>query len=99
MLRAALLGWAILTIGIGLLGLFAGCATLPMTVFGAILLAAVLCERWRYRPSHKQGGQTWQATGEQFIDPETGRLTQVQYRPETGERRYIDVVDPSSDGS
>lgn len=89
MLRRGLLlvALALLALGLGawLLGAPSG---LPMTMWGAALLAAVLFERWRYRPSSPARPDAWQPTGECFIDPESGRPMRVLYNPATGERRY-----------
>ncbi|MGO9377555.1 MAG: hypothetical protein ACLP29_03255 [Dissulfurispiraceae bacterium] len=60
----------------------------PALTFGAIVVIAVLCERWRYhRIEHCVSGQ-WQRTGECFEDPETGQTVEVLYDPISGERRY-----------
>ncbi len=89
MLRATLLGFAVFMTCAGLVCLLAGFKPAwPITIWGAILVAAVLCERWRYRPREDDGSDGWQKTGEQFVDPESGKLVHVLYRPETGERRY-----------
>jgi len=89
MLRRALLliGLALLATGLGamLLGYGSG---LPMTIWGAVLLAALLFERWRYRPPSAARPDAWEPTGEGFIDPESGRPMRVLYNPRTGERRY-----------
>jgi hypothetical protein len=29
--------------------------------------------------------------GERFVDPTSGRLTEVRHNPETGERDYVEV--------
>ncbi|HXY22335.1 MAG TPA: hypothetical protein VEI29_06600 [Burkholderiaceae bacterium] len=89
MLRRALLLVALAILAIGLGGLLLGAPSgPPMAIWGAVLLAAVLVERWRYRPSSPARPDTWQPTGERFIDPESGRPMQVLYNPSTGERRY-----------
>ncbi|MDY7539617.1 hypothetical protein RGU72_15295 [Undibacterium sp. 5I1] len=66
----------------------------PLTLWGTILLAALLLEKWRYRPTATitdlDKGE-WQKTDEEFIDPESGALTQVFYQAATGERRYVQV--------
>jgi len=49
----------------------------------------ILIERWRYQRHDHANGLGWQETDEQFIDPETGKLTKVLYNPATGERRYV----------
>ncbi|HYA65664.1 MAG TPA: hypothetical protein VEE84_03195 [Burkholderiaceae bacterium] len=89
MLRKALLliGFALLVLGLGawLLGMAGG---LPMMFWGGVLGVLVLIERWRYRSTRASSSGTWQATGERFIDPESGRSMQVLYNPSTGERRY-----------
>jgi hypothetical protein len=68
-------------------------AATPMTVLGAVLVLAVLFERWRYRPPMRTAGGEWVKTDERFIDPESGRPMNVFFNPHTGERRY----DVSSD--
>ena len=92
MLRAALL-----CIGLGLLAgaavlAIGGCGPGPvlrLALPGIILAGAVIVERWRYgRLASGRPGPEWIATGERFVDPETGRLVSVYYHPSTGERRY-----------
>ena len=91
MLRNVLAGAALLLAATGfVLVLFAGqCQAWPMAVWGSVLLALILAERWRYRHADQGDSDDWLATDEQFIDPETGKLTRVFYRPTTGERRYV----------
>jgi len=68
-------------------GLF---AAVWLTGVGLILIAALAIERWRYRGlSAPRPGPDWQATGERFVDPETGKLVAVYFHPRTGERRYV----------
>lgn len=89
MLRTALLCFAVLlTLG-GSVGLLAGHACWPPTLWGLMLLACVLFERWRYRNPSAHDGGNWQPTGEQFIDPATGQPMEVEYDADTGERRYV----------
>ena len=95
MLRTFLLVVAVALLAIGLVARLAGhAAATPMVIWGAVLLLAVLAERWRYRPPTRSEGGEWVKTDEQFIDPESGRPVHVLYNPRTGERRYGD----SSDG-
>lgn len=61
--------------------------------FGLVVVLGTLFERWRYRPNDRRAGG-WQATGERFEDPQTGKIVQVFYDARTGERRY--VSDPES---
>jgi len=58
----------------------------------AVFLIGLAIERWRYKPlAERPPGPDWQATGERFVDPETGKLVAVYFHPATGERRYIAV--------
>lgn len=63
----------------------------PTIVVGFILVGLVF-ENFRYRAlsRHAPGG-AFQATGERFIDPESGQLVEVHSDPATGARRYIAV--------
>ncbi|GAC1623581.1 MAG: hypothetical protein NVS9B10_08670 [Nevskia sp.] len=59
---------------------------------GLALTAGIAWERWRYRlPESTAPGPGWQRSGERIVDPDSGRLTEVWYRPATGERRYIET--------
>jgi hypothetical protein len=96
MLRSALLVFAGLLSLAGLACLSAGLPQgWPMTIWGVVVLAAVLLERWRYRRAADHGG-VWQETGERFVDPESGRLTKVLYDPGSGERRYVPLDDDTA---
>jgi hypothetical protein len=58
--------------------------------WGLLLLIGVAVERWRYKPlGERSPGPDWTATGERFVDPETGKLVAVYYHPASGERRYV----------
>lgn len=88
---------ALFVIGLGLLAgaaalALAGCGpgALWFAFLGLVLLVAALVERWRYkRLAASRPGPEWVATGERFVDPESGRLVTVYDRPATGERRYV----------
>jgi hypothetical protein len=73
----------------------AGCTlglALRLAVPGIILLFALVVERWRYKPlKSRRPGPDWLLTDERFVDPESGKLVTVFYKPSTGERRYIAV--------
>jgi hypothetical protein len=56
---------------------------------GGLILLGTLFERWRYRPNGPRPGAGWEATGERFEDPQTGKTVQVFYDPRSGERRYV----------
>ena len=100
--------------GFGLLMLLGGIAlaaagadlfgVLTLFVPGALIVAAVVLERTRYRSLHAErtgdgigpgGGETrvpdgrFRPTGERFIDPTTNVPLQVWVDPTTGERRYV----------
>jgi hypothetical protein len=69
-----------------------GCigAAWRLVVFGVVLAAAGLVERWRYkRLVLRRPGTGWVATGERFVDPESGKLVTVYYHPPSGARRYV----------
>lgn len=56
-------------------------------VFGLLILAGTFLER-QYRSRRFARGDGWETTGERFVDPTTGELTQVRYNARTGERSY-----------
>lgn len=96
MLRTALLAFALGLFAVGLGTWMGGAAgTVPLIVWGAVLSAAVLLERWRYVARGGAAPGQWQVTDERFIDPESGKAMQVLYNPRTGERRY-EPVDPAA---
>ena len=90
-------------IALGVAGLLAGSVCLLLRLLvpaiylfieGGILIIAVLFEPWRYlRPVNRNQGH-WQATGERFVDPSSGKLVEVFYNPETGERDYRNTGSP-----
>ena len=66
--------------------------TLWLTVNGLALTLGIGYERWRYKANRPQRPDSrWQATGERFVDPASGRLVQVYYDPASGERSYVEV--------
>jgi hypothetical protein len=89
MLRIAV---AVMALGLligGLVGRAAGVpVAMPLLIWGAVLLLAVVFERWRYRPDPSRVAG-WQPTDERFIDPQSGQAMQVLYNPNSGERRYV----------
>lgn len=89
MLRKLLL---IVALAVGAVGLGARLAghrdATPFAIWGCVIAAAVLVERWRYRARRTEDGDGWQKTDERFVDPESGRAMQVFYNPRSGERRY-----------
>ena len=53
---------------------------------GGVILLGTLFER-HYRKTPPVNAQ-WQATGERFVDPQSGANVEVLYDPVSGERRY-----------
>ena len=98
MLRNALL---VVALAVAVTGIFL-CLVLgqneawPVATWGSVLFVLIVLERWRYQKREQGPLDDWQATDEQFIDPETGKLTRVFYKPGSGERRYVKVDDDGS---
>ena len=90
----------LLTIGVALLATAAALTLLgywPPALWclinGALLTAGLVFERWQYRrPQTQAPGAGWQATGERFVDPASGELTEVWFEARSGERRYVRVA-------
>jgi hypothetical protein len=81
---------AILTsIGIALISCGVHAPGWQAFIIGVIMLIGTLFERWRYRRIEEPPKGDWQRTGEQFIDPSTGKPVEVMFNPSTGERRYV----------
>jgi len=96
MLRKVILAYGVLAligaIGLALAGIVTG-LVFYLFVNGAIVTAALLFERGRYRPTIAPGGK-WEETGERFVDPSTGQLMKVRYNPQTGARDYVPLKPP-----
>jgi hypothetical protein len=91
MLRAVVLLCSCLAVVLGAYLCAKGAALsggIQSLVGGTVVLAGTLFERWRYKNRNATTPGNWQATGERFVDPETGREVEVLYDPDTGERRY-----------
>ena len=94
MLRKTLLGAGLLALAGALVAALRG-APFPLVmwlgVLGLALIGGILLERGRYKPTQSGGhpGPDWVATGERFVDPDSGETVTVFYRPATGERRYV----------
>jgi len=103
MLRKAILAYGVLAvigaILLALAGIISG-LVLYLLVNGAVVIAALVFERGRYRPAVSPDGP-WQETAERFVDPTTGQLMKVRYNPQTGARDYVPVAqhpDPPPQG-
>ena len=54
-----------------------------------VLLLGLVFERRGYRPKVDATRGIWERTGERFVDPESGVLTDVYYNASTGQRNYL----------
>lgn len=91
MLRNVVLGIAICVLAVSAVAAVFGAvgAWVPLC-WGAIIAAALLFERFRYKPLvHDMPGAGWDKTAERFIDDETGRPVTVYIERATGERQYV----------
>ncbi|WP_114226690.1 MULTISPECIES: hypothetical protein [Sphingomonas] len=69
-------------------------ALLVWLVIGLVAVVTVLLERrYRHPAAGAPLGPGWTRTGERFVDPETGLLTEVWFERASGERRYVAVAD------
>jgi hypothetical protein len=95
-LKRVIIGYGIVAVvGAVVLAILGVGSTIVLYLFanGAIVIAALLFERGRYRPPVSAGGE-WQDTAERFVDPSTGQLMRVRYNPQTGARDYVPVDPP-----
>lgn len=93
MLRNILMLLSLGALGAGVLCLFLGASPPGYTliIWGAILFAAVVYERFRYKPLARGApGPGWERTNERFVDAESGRTVTVYVQPRTGERQYVE---------
>jgi hypothetical protein len=97
-LRRWLLGFGVLYLAVGayLLSIHVALVlALYLVVGGVVLAGSIVLERRGYRPRVDRARGRWQRTDERFVDPSSGRLMEVRYNPDTGERDYVDVDTPS----
>jgi hypothetical protein len=85
------LGGLPLAIGAGLLVIGEPSGLGPFLI-GLGIVAAVYFEPRYGRPRQSDTGlRRWEATGERFVDDESGDLIEVWYDPANGERQYRPV--------
>jgi len=93
MLRNVLMLMSLAALGTGAMCLVLG-ADPPgsmLLIWSAILLAAVVYERFRYKPlSQARPGPGWERTSERFVDAESGRTVTVYVQSASGERQYVE---------
>ncbi len=65
---------------------------------GILTIAGTIFERVRYKDVTPQPplGPGWIETPEKFRDPATDRWVQVYFKPETGERSYVETAPPTN---
>jgi hypothetical protein len=86
-----LLSLAALAIGAFCLVIGADPPAFTLLIWGAILLGAIVYERFRYKPlATASPGAGWQRTGERFVDPDSGKTVTVYLQPGSGERQYVE---------
>ena len=94
MLRRFLIVFGVLALIVAALLLFVAQAPLAvvfdLAVSGIVIVGAILFERRGYRPHVDRTRGKWQSTGERFVDPTTGKLMEVRFNPDTGERDYVE---------
>ncbi|HLW02221.1 MAG TPA: hypothetical protein VKT82_26435 [Ktedonobacterales bacterium] len=100
MLRRFLIAYGILALVVAAVLLFVVQAPVTLALYlagsGVVLVAGILFERRGYHPRIDRTRGRWQPTGERFVDPTTGKLVEVRYNPETGERDYVESDTPES---
>ncbi len=91
MLRKILIAYGLLCL-IGAVILLAAHVTIALVIYlainGLIIAGAILLERSSYRSKANTTQGKWQPTGERFNDPTSGKMIEVYYNPQTGERDY-----------
>ncbi len=91
MLRSVLIAYGVLCI-IGAIILLAAHVTIALVLYlainGLIIAGGIILERSSYRSKADTTQGKWQSTGERFNDPTSGRIVEVYFNPQTGERDY-----------
>ena len=91
MLRRVLIAYAVLCL-IGAVILLIAHVTIALVIYlainGLIIAGGILLERSSYRSTIDGTQGKWQATGERFNDPTSGKIIEVYYNPQTGQRDY-----------
>ena len=93
MLRSVLVLLSLAALAIGGFCLVVGAnpPAYTLLIWGAILLAAIIYERFRYKPlAAASPGSGWERTSERFVDPDSGKTVTVYLQPASGERQYVE---------
>jgi hypothetical protein len=94
--RLLLIAYAIFYIGFGVIilqqtkSVFQWYIIAYFLINAFVLIAGALFERSKYKTKHTSN-TGWVKTTERFIDHQTGKLVEVHFHPETGERKYKEV--------
>jgi membrane protein implicated in regulation of membrane protease activity len=98
MLRRFLIVFGVLVLIVAVVLYFVTQAPLIVVVelalAGVVLACGIVFERRGYRPKVDRTRGRWQLTGERFVDPTTGKMMEVRFNPETGERDYVESGSP-----
>jgi hypothetical protein len=92
MLRGAVIAIGALCLvgGVVSLTFHVGPPALVFGIWGGVLIAGIVYERFRYKPIESSlPGGGWVETTERFIDDETGKPVTVYLHSATGERKYV----------
>jgi hypothetical protein len=91
LLRRVLIAYAVLCL-IGAVILLIAHVTIALVIYlainGLIIAGGILFERSSYRSTADRTQGKWQPTGERFNDPTSGKIIEVYYNPQTGQRDY-----------
>jgi hypothetical protein len=91
LLRRILIAYGVLCL-IGAVILLVAHVTIVFVVYlainGLIITGGILLEHSSYRSKVDAAQGKWQSTGERFNDPNSGKIVEVYYNPQTGERDY-----------
>ena len=91
MLRRVLIAYGVLCLIVAGILLAAHVTTvlvIYLAISGLLIVGGILFERRGYRSRVDRTHGNWQPTGERFTDTTTGRMVEVYYNPQTGERDY-----------
>jgi hypothetical protein len=90
MFRAVLLIFGVMLVVAGSVASIEGCRAIPLAAVGAVLVLALLCERYVYKPIRVEPpGAGWTRMAERFADPRSRGTVSVYFNPRTGQRRYV----------
>ena len=95
MLRRFLIAYGLLDLVVAGVLLFVVQAPVIVVIYlavnGVLIAGGILFERGGYHPRVERAKGKWLPTGERFVDPTTGKMMEVRYNPESGERDYVEL--------